>query len=224
MNGCPLNVLGRGDNWIAVDKPAGLSTISPPGGDSLEQRLRVQMPEASYLTAVHRLDRPVSGVVLVALSKRAARLLSAQFETRKVRKRYHARLIGRWEGERAVWEDHLIKRPGEARADVVTAEASQAKRAVTEVMFDRYDAASAETSVWLSPLTGRMHQLRIQAARRGHPIVGDLLYGGESSGEVDSTDQTFRIALRARELTFFDPRNGRRTTITAPADGDAETR
>jgi len=218
MKASSLAVLARGQHWIAVDKPSGLSTVAPPGGDSLERRLREQLAEVVYLTAVHRLDRPVSGVVLLALSKRAARLLSAQFESRKVQKRYHACLSGHWPSRQSVWEDDLVKRPKEARVDIVAAGTPEAKRAVTRVALDHYDPTLDRTSVWLSPLTGRMHQLRVQAASRGYPIVGDRLYSAESVSSVEAEKD--QIALRAIELTFFDPRNGRRTTVNAAPNID----
>ncbi len=90
-----IDILWDGEIAIAVNKPAGLSTQAPEGADSLESILRKQLADRSeYVAFPHRLDRPVGGVILVALRKRAARLLNEQFAARKVCKEYRAVVSG----------------------------------------------------------------------------------------------------------------------------------
>lgn len=203
----PIEIIWDGGHAIAVDKPAGLSTQAPPGGDSLESRLRAQLGDrATYLTAVHRLDRPVSGIVLVALRKKEARLLSDQFASDKVNKRYAAIVSGRPEPISDTWNDSLRKIPDQPIGEVCAVDADGAKAAQTRVETVAFDAASNRSLIHLFPQTGRMHQLRIHAAHRGHPIVGDDLYGGETAETLQ---------LRAESIEFHDPRNGRRITLTA---------
>ncbi len=97
--GPAIPVIWDGEVAIVVRKPAGLLTESAPTIDSLRQRLRVQFASRTrYLVTVHRLDRDVSGLVLVAMTKRSARLLAAQFAARKVEKSYRAVLAGRLSG------------------------------------------------------------------------------------------------------------------------------
>ena len=204
-------MLWDGEVVLVVDKPAGLSTQAPGAADSLESRLRTQFQDRSdYLAFPHRLDRPVGGVILVALRKRAARLLGQQFMARKVEKQYVAEVAGRVDAAATVWLDHLRKIPDQAKVEVVEASDEQARLAETGVEIIRYDESSDRTWLKLSPVTGRMHQLRIQAASRGNPIVGDVLYGGPPI--PDRTDQ---IQLRAHSLRFFDPRDSRPVTVTA---------
>ncbi len=169
--------------------------------------MRAQLAERTdYIAFPHRLDRPVGGVILVALRKRAARLLSEQFAARKIIKQYLAVVAGRVEGDE-YWNDFLVKLPDQAKAAVVEESHPQAKAAKTRVEIVAYDSANDQTLLKLYPETGRMHQLRVQAAFRGHPIDGDTLYGGRPSMEA-------KIKLQAQSLTFYDPRNGKRIVVT----------
>lgn len=193
-----------------VWKPAGLPTQAPPAAESLETTLARQLHHRSaYLAFPHRLDRPVGGVILVALGKRAARLLSEQFASRKVVKEYRAVVSGRLQPSEQRWSDLIVKIPDQARAEIVASDQPGAKPAETRVTVLDYDPGRDQTTLQLFPETGRMHQLRVQAAHRGHPIVGDPIYGGS----VD--DATHSIALEAIALTFHDPRNGRIVTVSA---------
>lgn len=203
----PIGVLWDGEIAIAVDKPAGLSTQAPAGAESLESILRKQLANRSeYLAFPHRLDRPVGGVILVALRKRAARLLNEQFAARRVEKQYLAVVQGKFEGE-CRWCDDLTKVPDEAKAIIASHDQPAARSAVTRVEVIQYNQETNQTLMKLFPETGRMHQLRVQAAHRGHPIVGDVLYN------APPLDQG-KIMLRACSLTFHDPRNGKRITVT----------
>lgn len=219
-----IPVVWQSSRVVAVNKPAGISTQAPLPSKSVEQLLRHQLgTQATYLAFPHRLDRPVSGVLLAALTKKAARLLSEQFAARKTEKTYVAWLRGRMEIDRmnSTWQDSLRKIAGEPRAEVCREDSDGAKTAVTEVLSADYDAAKDATRVLLRPATGRMHQLRLQAAHRGHPILGDELYGGPEPGdqtsgpnEVDAL-QDPTIRLHALKLVFNDPVNGRRITVNA---------
>ncbi|EMI17321.1 tRNA pseudouridine synthase C [Rhodopirellula maiorica SM1] len=231
-----IKVLWDGDSMLAVEKPAGLSTQSPPGNDSLESRLRTQLSGRSdYFAVVHRLDRPVSGVVLIALRKRVAKLLSEQFATRKVDKHYLAVVEGNIEPVEQLWTDYLRKVPNQPRAERVTENDPDAKFAETRVEVVRYCSKLDRTLVRLFPHTGRMHQLRIQSALRGHRILGDSLYDNHDSDEdtivsenresdltrasagLPSPNQT-RIMLHAESITFHHPKSGVRVTVQCPAD------
>ena len=135
-----INVLWSSSSLIAVSKPAGIATQSPPGVDSLETRLRIQLAsQTEYLAFPHRLDRPVSGVILVATTKRAANLLGAQFESRKVSKTYIACVSGNAANVELVWNDSILKRECEAKADVVDAGPDGAKDGETVVEMLGYD-------------------------------------------------------------------------------------
>jgi 23S rRNA pseudouridine1911/1915/1917 synthase len=206
---------------LAVVKPGGVATQAPPGIDSLEVRvkqfLRVRdsKPGNIYLGVPHRLDRPVSGVMVLARHVRAARRLSEQFEARTVRKTYWAVVEGSVLPDCGTWTDHLRKVPDAAQVEVVASDHPDARIAVLHYRV----LAADERCSWLEIdlETGRMHQIRIQAAHRAHPILGDSQYGSVTSFGPATDDFRRRwIALHARSLEFRHPMTRQLVNQTAP--------
>ncbi len=164
-------------------------------------------PGNVYLGVVHRLDRPVSGAVLLARTSKAARRLTEQFRTGTVQKTYWAVVEGRprqREGELVHW---LVK---DRRRNVVRAYPSETpggKLAVT-----RYRTLAIRQRLALlevHPITGRAHQIRVQLSAGGLPILGDTKYGARRQfGRA--------VALHARELQFEHPVESRRISVVAP--------
>jgi 23S rRNA pseudouridine1911/1915/1917 synthase len=169
---------------------------------------------------VHRLDRPVSGVILWAKTPKAARSLSRQFEHRSVAKEYWAIAESGPKaalpklGVEQLWDDWLTRPGAMGRVRVEAAGASGARRAVTRVWLRHARQLPAGCS-WLvlKPETGRTHQLRVQAATRGCPILGDELYG---------SPRPFRqgIALHARSLIVRHPVLHQPLQLVAPTPAD----
>lgn len=208
---------------LVVGKPAGLLTQAPPGIDSLELRVRryLQARDARPLTAhlgvVHRLDRPASGVLLLGLKRTATRALSRQMQERRVRKVYWALVAGEVVPGAGTWLDFLRKVPDEPRAELVGADHPDAQRA--ELSYRTLRADRDVTWLEIELATGRTHQIRLQAASRGHPVVGDAQYGSQVAFGPPHEDARQRaIALHARSLTFLDPVTLQETTVTAPVD------
>ena len=214
----PLAVLYEDAHVLAVDKPAGLLTQGRPGGEpTLEDAVRTYLaPGAVYLGTVHRLDRPVSGVVVWAKTPKAARRLSAQFSARQMHKEYWAivergadRTSNRSSPASGTtgWRARPTPRGSSGRR---RPDDPAARRAIT-----RYQVGAAtsrpEGTLWLRlwPETGRTHQLRAQAALRGLPIVGDLAYGA-------SRPFPRGIALHARSLSVPHPVLHETMTWVAP--------
>lgn len=228
--GAEPTVLAIASGVVAVDKPAGLPTQAPAGIDSAESWLRRwlaagNLPDAraynGYVGVPHRLDRPVSGVLLLAATPRAARKLSRQFERRQIEKTYLAILdngerSGEWlrlEQAGALgleWRDFIEKIPDEPRARVTVADLPAAREAVTRARLIA-PLAAGRLLVELAPHTGRMHQLRLQASVRELPVVGDPLYGGpegDAAGWAAAHPDDPRarpIALHAWRIRYTDP-------------------
>lgn len=231
-----IELLWESAQAIAVEKPAGIATQAPQGIESLESMLRTQLRrQDSYLAFPHRLDRVVSGVVLVALTKKAARLLSGQFASRKTTKQYTAVVSGRcgdWktaagESPNDCWEDYLRKIPATSQAEPCDASAEGAKLARTLVLGATPLAEPDRTRLVLQPITGRMHQLRVQTAMRGCAIVGDRLYEPLAANCRPQTEPPVatpcpdriwpdRILLHASRLEFHDPATGKRMWVESP--------
>jgi 23S rRNA pseudouridine1911/1915/1917 synthase len=228
-----VTVLFTASGVLAVAKPAGLATQAPPGCPSVEAWVRRDVAEpGGYVGIPHRLDRAVSGVLLVALTPRAARQLSRQFERRQVRKLYRAVVArpetgapldacGATRDGRAEWHDLVEKVPDEPRARLANdPDAPGVREAVTLARFLGPAPGHPQHGLLeLEPLTGRMHQLRLQTAVRGMPIVGDELYGGPAAdlGPHAGADPRLRpIALHAWSIAWTDPDTTRPLSAEAP--------
>ena len=206
---------------LAVGKLAGLATQAPPGIDSLELRIKRFLKERDgqtepiYLGLPHRLDRPVSGAMVFATHRRAARRLSKQFERRQVRKVYWACVAGVPTPAEGTWQDYLRKVYGQPLAEVVTEGHPEGRLAVLHYRT----LLTVDWGSWLEIEleTGRTHQVRIQAASRGHPLLGDLQYGSQVLFGPQHEDQRLRaIALHARRLEFVHPLSKQTVTVAAP--------
>lgn len=192
---------------LLVDKPAGLLSVpgrGPEKADCLIERLRGAFPT---VLLVHRLDLDTSGVMVFALTPHAQRDLSRQFEERRTKKVYLARLAGRLEPRTGRVDLPLIVDwPNRPRQKVDHAEGRPAQ---TDWRVIR--ATDDETRVRLYPVTGRSHQLRVHMAQLGHPILGDPLY---ASGAAAAHP---RLMLHAESLRLRHPETGIQTGFSAPA-------
>jgi 23S rRNA pseudouridine1911/1915/1917 synthase len=221
-----LSVLYEDNHCLAVDKPAGLLTQGvPAGAPTLEAAARAYLKEKFhkagnvYLGIPHRLDRPVSGVVLFTRSSKAAARLAEQFRERVVVKVYRALLERPADQEslpeEGVWEDWLLKVQDESRSERVGADTPGAKHAVLK--FRRLAVHQETALVEFEPRTGRMHQIRVQAAMRGWPVLGDAQYGARMPfGPTVENPRERVIALHAQALTFLHPIRYEPVTVTAP--------
>jgi RluA family pseudouridine synthase len=207
-----FDLLHLDNHLLVVVKPAGLLAQADRTGDEdllglarVYLKARFDKPAEVFLGLVHRLDRPVSGVMVLARTSKAAARLTEAFKERRVEKRYLAVVEGRLmgEGERADW---LLKEHERVRT---AAEGTPgAKRAVL-----RWKALGAEGNrslVEVALLTGRAHQARVQLAALGTPILGDLRYGAK--GELDGRN----LALHAFFLGFEHPVRREPLAFTAP--------
>jgi len=206
----PPNIIYEQRGIIVFNKPPGLLTQAPPGIDSLELRARQFLtkrddaPSKIYLTPIHRLDRPVSGIVVFARNVRAAKRVSAQFQNRTVEKKYLARVEGQIESSGERLEDFMRKVSDEARSEIVAEDQDGAKHAALK--FEVRERTDAATLVEIELLTGRTHQIRLQFASRGHAILGDSLYGSTIPFGEQTVDQRQRqIALHAWRIKFDHP-------------------
>lgn len=224
------SILCERSGVVAIAKPAGLPTQAPRGIASAESWLRSRLPAGAYVGIPHRLDRAVSGVLLLAVAPRAARQLSRQFERRVVEKRYVAIVaLGPGaesslppDGDERVWSDSIAKLPDQARAAIVSAADPTGRAAETLVSCAGTLVPSGlpddvrAAVLHLRPSTGRMHQLRVQAASRGLPILGDALYGGGEFAGAEGNERERPVALHARGIRYLDPDLGDVAEIIAP--------
>lgn len=206
-------IIQQTENWLAVNKPAGISVERQPGvSDTLEDLLyaylqqRVKKP---FVGIVHRLDRPTSGVLLVALKKNALSLLNEQFRASAPTKLYHALTTTPPPIPEGTLRHWLKKDLMGKKALVYTHAVPESKEAtLTYRVLDSGHASYTLLEIQL--LSGKFHQIRAQLAEIGCPLVGDVLYGGIA------INRPYTIGLHAASLTFTDPMSSQLVALKAP--------
>lgn len=181
-----MNVLYEDNHLLVVNKPAGL--LTQPSGteqDSLEAqakqwiKAKYQKPGNVFLEAVHRIDKPVSGIVLFAKTSKALSRLNASLREKQSQKVYLALVEGTPPASTAILEHYLVHDDFQAR--VVDKQDPNGKLARLEYRI--VEKFPGKTLVEIILETGRYHQIRVQMAAIGCPIVGDSRYGGHQTGD-----------------------------------------
>lgn len=209
-----LSVLYEDNHLLAVNKPAMLPTMGVAADEPsllVEAkeyiRRKFNKPGEVYLGIVSRLDAPVTGVVLIARTSKAAARLSAMFKERDVQKTYWALVEGRVEPASGTLVHHLRKDERHRKMHVTTASASDAQRA--ELNYRTLKFTKGNTLLEVELLTGRKHQIRVQLADAFAPIVGDRKYGSRR-------EFPHGIALHSRRLEIMHPVRKEPLVIEAP--------
>ena len=184
-----LEVLYEDNHLLVVNKPAGIATMGAEAGVTTVHALaadylkrKYHKPGNVYVGIVSRLDTVTTGVLVLARTSKAASRLSDQFAGRgnhRPRKLYLAGVTGAVEPANGTWQD-LVYKDDSAQRMRVTDRANSAAREA-KLNYATISEASNGTVVAVELLTGRKHQIRVQAATRGHAIFGDRKYGSRDS-------------------------------------------
>ncbi len=219
-----LRILYEDNHLLAVLKPAGLATMGvaadQPSVVTLARQYikqRYAKPGNVYLGVVSRLDEPVSGVLLLARTSKAAARLNAQFRGRSVEKTYWAVIEGSIQPPAGNWQDWLLKdEPARRMRRVAQQSAGRPKPGggptapqEARLTYHLLERLSVGSLVEVTLETGRKHQIRVQFAERGWPILGDRRYGAAAPFSAG-------IALHSRQLAFDHPVTKQRIELTAP--------
>ncbi len=205
----PLDIIYIDNHLLVVRKPAGVLAQGDKTGDPtiLEQgrmflKERFNKPGNVFLGLVHRLDRPVSGVMVLARTSKAAGRLTTQFRTRDVDKHYWALVQGKVQ-ESGLMIDR-ISRHGPTSHIARNGEGQEA-----ELFYHRLGWKDGTSWVEIDLHTGRHHQILVQFAHRGHPVLGDFRYGSKRGFPERS------LALHAYKITIEHPVHKEPMTFTS---------
>jgi 23S rRNA pseudouridine1911/1915/1917 synthase len=215
MTEAPLEILYADNHLLAVNKPAGLPCQPDASGDpTLVEAVRAYLKERYhkpgnvFVGLVHRLDRPVAGVMVLARTSKAAARLSAAFREGRVEKTYRVVVSGSFENAAGRLTHWLRKVSRRRRSEVAAPDTPGAREAILD--YRVVDTLGGSSLLEVALQTGRSHQIRVQLAATGHPILGDLKYG--AAGALPGGG----IALYARRLRFDHPTRDQLVEIVAP--------
>ncbi|MEX1187751.1 MAG: RNA pseudouridine synthase [Bacteroidia bacterium] len=211
-------VLYTDNHLIAINKLSGEIVQGDKTGDTplselVAEYLSVLMnkPGKAFIGVIHRIDRPVSGLVLLARTSKGLSRLNEQFRDRKTEKTYYALVEGHPDSKEGILIHYLIKNEAKNTSKAHINEVPNSLR--SELLFKIIEVLDRYTLLEIRPITGRHHQIRAQLSAKGWPIKGDVKYGARR-GNADRS-----ICLHARRLSFYQPVSGERVTIEAPLPG-----
>ena len=199
-----LNVIYEDNHIIVVEKPVNIPSQGDKTGDidmlTIVKRYikeKYNKPGEVYLGLIHRLDRPVGGVMVFAKTSKAASRLSEQVREKIFKKKYLVIADGKFEKEKGILENYLLKNERLNTSRVVEEGTKNSKLAVLDYEVLKYNEEIDLSVVKVNLHTGRHHQIRLQFANINHSICGDQKYGTRGRGK--------QICLWAYELTILHP-------------------
>jgi 23S rRNA pseudouridine1911/1915/1917 synthase len=214
-----IEVLYEDNHIIAVNKKAsdiiqGDKTGDKPLPEFVKDYIKKKYnkPGEVYLGVVHRLDRPVSGVVLFARTSKALSRLNEMFREKKVQKTYWAVVKNKPQNPSDTLIHFLLKNQAKNKSKAFSREGNHALR--SELSYQLIKSLDKYHLIEIIPKTGRHHQIRVQLSKIGCPIKGDVKYG------FDRTNKDKSIHLHARKIDFVHPVKKEPISITAPTPKD----
>jgi len=213
---------------LVIDKPAGFAVHGGSGvSRGVIEQLRLERPKSKFLELVHRLDRETSGVLMLAKKRVALVALHEMIRNNQTDKRYLMLVAGEWteKKKRVVLDLQKYVLPnGERRVNVVTDKSKDKydEAQVSETNFYLKQAYIGYTLLEAQLVTGRTHQLRVQLAHLGFPIVGDDKYGDFANNKLLHKKGLKRMFLHSAETNLKHPVSGDKLKLIAPLPADLQ--
>jgi 23S rRNA pseudouridine955/2504/2580 synthase len=222
------NIIFEDDALLVIDKPSGFAVHGGSGvSHGVIEQLRIERPRAKFLELVHRLDRETSGVLLLAKKRSALVALHEMIRNNQTDKRYLVMVAGEWteKKKRVVLDLQKYVLPsGERRVNVVTDKSKDKydEAQVSETNFSLKQAFVGFTLLEAQLVTGRTHQLRVQLAHLGYPILGDDKYGDFTNNKLLVKNGLRRMFLHSAETKLRHPISKEKLVLIAPLPDELE--
>jgi 23S rRNA pseudouridine1911/1915/1917 synthase len=209
-----LDILYEDNHLLVVNKPAGIATMGAESGPTVHSlaaeylKKKYHKPGNVYVGIVSRLDAMTSGVLVLARTSKAASRLVPQFAAKNgsaAAKIYLAIVEGSVRSDEGVWEDYVRKDDEARRMRVVDSSKGSAKRARSR--FVAVSRCDEESILAIQLLSGRKHQIRVQAAHRGHAVLGDRKYNARTAFPAGVALHSWRLQIThptRRESMWFE--------------------
>ena len=209
-----LNIIYEDNHIIVVEKIPNILSQDDETGDISMMKLvkdylkeKYNKPSNVYLGLVHRLDRPVGGVIIFAKTSKAASRLSDEVRKKVFKKEYLTIVDGKFENDKGTLENYLYKDKKTNISYVVSKDKKQAKIAKLDYEVLKYDRKKDLSILKINLYTGRHHQIRVQLSNINHSIYGDQKYGKRGKNK--------QIALWAYKLTIIHPTKKEKMVFTS---------
>ena len=207
-----LKVIYEDNHIIVVEKPANIPSQGDKTGDldmltiiKAYLKEKYNKPGNVYLGLVHRLDRPVGGVMVFAKTSKAASRLSEQVREKVFKKKYLVIVNGKFEEKKGTLKDYLLKNERLNKSRVVEEGTKNSKYAELDYEVLKYDKEQNISLLKINLHTGRHHQIRVQLSSRDHSIYGDAKYNGRGSARqlyLWAYELTIQNVISKEEMTF----------------------
>ena len=211
-------ILYEDKDIIVCRKPGGVPVQTRRTGmmdlESWIKNYLAAKGEDSYLAVVHRLDQPVQGILVFGKNQKSGASLSEQMKTGQMKKTYLACVQGIPEIKEGILEDQIEQVKGSNYSRVVEKKTKNSKKAVLEYKVLKEEKGCSLLEIHLK--TGRHHQIRVQLAHMGNPIIGDTKY---NKGEIGDSERK-GLGLCASRLCFFHPKTGKKMEFQVKPDGN----
>ena len=220
-----MNTFGLNIEETILFEDKDIIVCRKPGGIPVQTRRSTMMDmesglknylakkgEDPYLAVVHRLDQPVQGILVFGKNQRSGARLSEQIQTGQMEKIYLACVQGVPVDKEGVLEDQIEKVPGSNLSRIVGKKTKNSRKAVLEYKVLKEGKECSLLEIHLK--TGRHHQIRVQLAHMGHPIIGDTKYNEERNGGRNG------LGLCAGKLSFLHPKTGEKMEFQVKPDGN----
>ncbi len=202
-----INIIYEDNHLLVVEKPVNIPVQEDKSKDIdmikilKEYRIKKEnKPKDAYIGLVHRLDRPVGGIMVFAKTSKASARLSKQIQDHSFCKTYLAVVKGTLP-KKGILEDYLIKNKETNISSTTTKEKGKYSKLEYKVLKEKNNLSLVEINL----ITGRSHQIRVQFSSRNHPLLGDSKYG--------KNKENINIALFAKAITFTHPTTKEKLTF-----------